>query len=164
MILKSNNSGRYNLSAGFKSIVKTLEVHFPSLGPRKRTPRGCVFCVARMKGSTQNPLVHARRANARRRSPRGPFRGIGDTLHPHQIRTQKRIQLFVPILRSLLHFRGVFALSRHKKHIFDKRSPSSERFCTFGGWAFLFALNLWVIVKIIVCGRYLVLKKESFMI
>jgi hypothetical protein len=74
----------------------------------------------------------------------------------------------VPNLRFLLLFRGIFALSRHKKHIFDKRSPSSERFCTFGGWAFLFALNLWVIVKIvvivkiIVCGRYLVLKKGVF--
>jgi hypothetical protein len=53
-------------------------------------------------------------------------------------------------LRFLLFFRGISALSRHKKHIFDKRSPSSERFCTFGGWAFLFALNLWVIVKIMV--------------
>ena len=88
--------------------------------------------------------------------------------HPHQIRTQNRIQLFVPILRFLLLFRGIFALSRHKKHIFDKRSSSSERFCTFGGWAFLFALNLWVIVKImvivkiIVCGRYLVLKMCLF--
>ena len=90
------------------------------------------------------------------------------SLHPHQIRTQNRIQLFVPILRFLLLFRGIFALSRHKKHIFDKRSPSSERFYTFGGWAFLLALNLWVIVKImvivkiIVCGRYLVLKKGFF--
>ena len=61
----------------------------------------------------------------------------------HQIRTQNRIQLFVPILRFLLPFRGIFALSRHKKHIFDKRSPSSERFYTFGGWAFLLALKLW---------------------
>ena len=87
---------------------------------------------------------------------------------PHQIRTQNRIQLFVPILRFLLPFRGIFALSRHKKHIFDRRSPSSESFCTFGGWAFLFALNLWVIVKImvivkiIVYGRYLVLKMCLF--
>ena len=85
-----------------------------------------------------------------------------------QIRTQNRIQLFVPILRFLLLFRGIFALSRHKKRIFDKRSPSSERFCTFGGWAFLLALKLWVIikimviVKIIVCGRYLVLKMCLF--
>ena len=82
---------------------------------------------------------------------------------PHQIRTQNRIQLFVPILRFLLLFGGIFALSRHKKHIFDRRSPSSESFCAFGGWAFLLALNLWVIVKImvivkiIVYGRYLVL-------
>ena len=74
----------------------------------------------------------------------------------------------MPILRFLLPFRGIFALSRHKKHIFDKRSPSSERFYTFGGWAFLLALKLWVIikimviVKIIVCGRYLVLKKGFF--
>ena len=81
------------------------------------------------------------------------------SLHPHQIRTQNRIQEIVSILRFLLPFRGIFALLRHKKHIFDRRSPSSERFCTFGGWAFLFALNLWVIVKImvivkiIVCGR-----------
>ena len=80
-----------------------------------------------------------------------------------QIRTQNRIQEIVPNLRFLLPFRGIFALSRHKKHIFDKRSPSSERFYTFGGWAFLLALNLWVIVKImvivkiIVYGRYLVL-------
>ena len=87
-----------------------------------------------------------------------------ESLMARQIRTQKRIQLFVPILRFLLPFRGIFTLSRHKKHIFDKRSPSSERFYTFGGWAFLLALNLWVIVKImvivkiIVCGRYLVLK------
>ena len=86
-----------------------------------------------------------------------------ESLTPRQIRTQNRIQLFVPILRFLLPFRGIFALSRHKKHIFDKRSPSSERFYTFGGWAFLLALNLWVIVKImvivkiIVYGRYLVL-------
>ena len=85
------------------------------------------------------------------------------SLHPHQIRTQNRIQEIVPNLRFLLPFRGIFALSRHKKHIFDKRSPSSERFYTFGGWAFLLALNLWVIVKImvivkiIVYGRYLVL-------
>ena len=77
----------------------------------------------------------------------------------HQIRTQNRIQLFVPNLRFLLLFRGIFTLSRRKKHILDRRSPSSESFCTFGGWAFLFALNLWVIikimviVKIIVCGR-----------
>ena len=91
-----------------------------------------------------------------------------ESLRPHQIRTQNRIQLFVPILRFLLPFRGIFALSRHKKHIFDRRSPSSESFCAFGGWAFLFALNLWVIVKImvivkiIVCGRYLVLKKGFF--
>ena len=71
-----------------------------------------------------------------------------------QIRTQNRIQLFVPILRFLLLFRGIFALSRHKKHIFDRRSQSSESFCAFGGWAFLFALNLWVIVKIMVlCNR-----------
>ena len=67
----------------------------------------------------------------------------------HQIRTQNRIQLFVPILRFLLPFRGIFALSRHKKHIFDKRSPSSERFYTFGGWAFLLALKLRIFVKII---------------
>ena len=60
-----------------------------------------------------------------------------------------RIQLFVPILRFLLPFRGIFALSRHKKHIFDKRSPSSERFYTFGGWAFLLALKLRIFVKII---------------
>ena len=66
----------------------------------------------------------------------------------HQIRTQNRIQEIVSILRFLLPFRGIFALSRHKKHIFDKRSPSSERFYTFGGWAFLLALKLWVIVKI----------------
>ena len=85
------------------------------------------------------------------------------SLHLRQIRTQDRIQLFVPILRFLLLFRGIFALSRHKKHIFDRRSPSSESFCAFGGWAFLLALNLWVIViimvivKIIVYGRYLVL-------
>ena len=105
---------------------------------------------------------------------RARLRGVWFTLYgfksrlPHQIRTQNRIQLFVPILRFLLLFRGIFALSRHKKHIFDKRSSSSERFCTFGGWAFLFALNLWVIikimviVKIIVCGRYLVLKMCLF--
>ena len=74
----------------------------------------------------------------------------------------------MPILRFLLPFRGIFARLRHKKHIFDKRSPSSERFYTFGGWAFLLALNLWVIikimviVKIIVCGRYLVLKMRLF--
>ena len=71
----------------------------------------------------------------------------------------------MPILRFLLPFRGIFALSRHKKHIFDKRSPSFESFCAFGGWAFLFALKLRVIVKIVVIvkiivyGRYLVLKK-----
>ena len=82
-----------------------------------------------------------------------------ESLTPCQIRTQNRIQEIVSILRFLLPFRGIFALLRHKKHIFDRRSPSSERFCTFGGWAFLFALNLWVIVKImvivkiIVCGR-----------
>ena len=60
-----------------------------------------------------------------------------ESLHPHQIRTQNRIQEIVSILRFLLPFRGIFALLRHKKHIFDRRSPSSERFCTFGGWAFL---------------------------
>ena len=70
-------------------------------------------------------------------------------LRPHHKRTQNRIQEIVPILRFLLLF-GIFALSRHKKHIFDRRSPSSESFCTFVGWAFLFALNLWVIVKIVV--------------
>ena len=75
--------------------------------------------------------------------------------------TQNRIQEIVSILRFLLLFRGSFALLRHKKPIFDRRSPSSESFCAFGGWAFLLALNLWVIVKIIVCGLYLVLKKRE---
>ena len=68
----------------------------------------------------------------------------------------------MPNLRFLLLFRGIFALWRYKKHIFDRRSLSSESFCAFGGWAFLLALNLWVIVKIIVYGRYLVLTKDLF--
>ena len=72
------------------------------------------------------------------------------------------------ILRFLLLFRGISALSRHKKHIFDKRSPSSESFCAFGGGAFLLALNLWVIVKImvivkiIVCGQQKTLNNFAF--
>ena len=79
-----------------------------------------------------------------------------ESLRPHQIRTQNRIQLFVPILRFLLPFRGIFALSRHQKYIFNRRSLSSESFCAFGGWAFLLALNLWVIVKIVVIVKIIV--------
>ena len=39
----------------------------------------------------------------------------------HHKDTQNRIQGIVPILRFLLLFRGIFALSRHKNHIFDRR-------------------------------------------
>jgi len=68
------------LPAGFKSIVKTLEVHFPSLGPRERTHNWVRF----LRGADEGKLVRARRVEARRRSPRGlRLRSIGDTLHPH---------------------------------------------------------------------------------
>ena len=55
----------------------------------------------------------------------------------HQIRTQNRIQLFVPILRFLLLFRGILALSRHKIIVYDKKSLSFRGVCAFGGLALL---------------------------
>ncbi|MBQ2710458.1 MAG: hypothetical protein IJF66_00770 [Clostridia bacterium] len=56
-----------------------------------------------------------------------------DFLMSHHKDTQNSIQGIVPILRFLLLFRGIFALSRHKNHIFDRRSTSSDSFCAFGG-------------------------------
>ena len=44
--------------------------------------------------------------------------------HPHQIRTQNRIQEIVPNLRFLLLFRGIFALSSLNFILFDKKNLS----------------------------------------
>ena len=49
---------------------------------------------------------------------------------PHQIRTQKRIQLFVPILRFLLLFRAIFAFLKHKIIVYDKKSRSLKVFAS----------------------------------
>ncbi len=62
----------------------------------------------------------------------------GSPVKSHQIRTQKRIQLFVPILRFLLPFRGILPFEGIKIEYYDKKSLSSESFYTPGGWA-LFA-------------------------
>ena len=86
---------------------------------------------------------------------------VASTIKERRIGYKKlcRFCVFYCFLGVFLPFRGI------KNIFFDRRSPSSESFCAFGGWAFLLALNLWVIVKIlvivkmIVCGRYLVLKK-----
>ena len=101
-------------------------------------------------------IERGRSSSALRRSAEAPRAETADTRRLNHKRTQNRIQEIVPILRFLLLFRGIFALSRHKKHIFDRRSPSSESFCAFGGWAFLLALNLWVIVKIVVIVKIIV--------
>ena len=69
---------------------------------------------------------------------------------PRHKRTQKRIQLFVPNLRFLLLFRGVFALLRHERMFFDIRSQSCESFCAFDEKSFLFPLKFWVIVQFMV--------------
>ena len=65
------------------------------------------------------------------------------TRHLHQIRTQKRIQLFVSILRFLLLLGCVFALLNINFIVCDRKSLSSESFCAHGGWA------LFVFVKIV---------------
>ena len=80
----------------------------------------------------------------------GP-RGHGfESRHFDQIRTQKRIQLFVPILRFLLLFREIFTLSIINFMVFDKKSLSSFGFATSGDRLFLLSLKLWVFVKFIV--------------
>jgi len=67
---------------------------------------------------------------------------------PHQIRTQNRIQEIVPTLRFLLLFRGIFSLSRPKKHIFDRRSRLLRGFALSVDGLFLLSLKLWISVKI----------------
>ncbi len=65
-----------------------------------------------------------------------------------QIRTQKRIQLFVPILRFLLLFKGILTIEGIKIEYCNKKNLFSESFGAPGVWFFLLSLKLWVFVKI----------------
>ena len=82
------------------------------------------------------------RRETRGNLPRKP-KGLPQTITRtgHHKDTQNRIQLFVPILRSLLLFRGIITLSIINFVVFDKKSLSSFGFATSGDRLFLLSLK-----------------------
>ena len=99
---------------------------------------GVLFSLVRMKGSTKNASVRARRAKARRRSPRGlRLRSIGDTLHPHHDWTVILIQ------EKYQNYRLFYIKTAKSKGLNGKLSSKSCFFCC----AYFFLRNQ--IVKII---------------